>query len=42
MLAEDPGDAVAANNRAICHMYGCNLVGALASLEGSLQVRARA
>ena len=38
MLGERPCDAVAANNRAICHMYACNLPGALQSLEGALQV----
>lgn len=38
-LAEDPGDAVAANNKAICRMYGCNLVGAVHCLEAALHAQ---
>ncbi len=42
MLREDPGDCIAANNAAVCHMYACNLVGAVQSLEAALQAQPQA
>lgn len=29
VLARDPGDMVALNNRALCRMYACDLTGAI-------------
>jgi hypothetical protein len=41
VLAEAPGDAIAANNAAICHMYACDLASAVALLEGALRGQPR-
>ncbi|KAK9808151.1 hypothetical protein WJX73_002349 [Symbiochloris irregularis] len=41
-LSADSSDTIAANNRAICHMYACNLPGAIKAIEGDLRSRAAA
>ncbi|KAK9814551.1 hypothetical protein WJX72_007745 [[Myrmecia] bisecta] len=37
VLRVRPADSVAANNKAVCQMYACNLLGGIQSLEGSLK-----